>query len=65
MSFSTGVVMKAWAGLPREGSVFEADGYPVGGGMIVMRGVYVACFKLLVNYHGLPHRYHVVGDVVW
>ena len=45
--------------------MFEVSGCPVGGGVVAMSGVYIACSKLLIGYHGLPRSYHVVGDVVW
>ncbi len=37
----------------------------LGDGVVTMRGVCVACSKLLAGYHGLPRSYHVVGGVAW
>ena len=33
----------------------------LGGGMVAMLGVCVACSKLLAGYHGLPRSYYAYG----
>ena len=48
-----------------EDKVFEVSGCLVGGDVVAMLGVCIACPRLLADYHGLPRSYHVVGGVAW